>query len=363
MKRVVTFGEVMIRLDVPDNGRFRQAIPGILRTTYAGAEANVAVSIAHLGGTSRFVTALPDNNLTDGCVAVLRSFQVETDCVVRLNTGRFGTYYVETGANQRPSNVLYDRDATSISSAQASDYDWDTAFANADWFHVSGITPALSMNAANTTIEAARVARSRGLTVSCDLNFRRKLWRWKPGTAPEVLAETTMGELLRHVDVLIANEEDVLNVFGLRPGESDVHSGIIAVDGYAAVARQIRSEFPTVSLIATTLRESISATHNNWGAMLFETSSGRVYTAPNHDNEYRPYAITSIVDRVGGGDSFAAGLIFALTTDELSDPKTALQFAAASSCLAHSIRGDFNLVTRSEVEALMAGSSSGRVVR
>jgi len=256
-----------------------------------------------------------------------------------------------------------DREGSSIALFEPSTYAWNDVFASVDWFHVTDITTALSRQAAEAAVEGARTARDLGLTVSCDLNFRKKLWRWDSESAPKSLAERTMRELLGFVDVLIANEEDASNVLGLSASGSDVHSGVISVDGYADLAHQIATQFPNLRLIATTLRESISATHNRWGAMLFDTASGLSHFAPRKGDEYHPYEITSIVDRVGGGDSFAAALIFALTTEELSAPDDALGFAAAASCLAYSIWGDFNLSSRSEVEALAAGSASGRVVR
>lgn len=363
MKRVVTFGEIMTRFDAPFNQRLRQAMPGSLHVTFAGAEANVAVSIAHLGGCARFVTMVPANPITDACVAVLDGFGVDTSHVTRAPVGRFGAYYVETGANQRPSTVVYDRDATSIALVEPTAYDWDAAFADADWFHVTGITPALSNYAAQATRDGLEKARERGLTTSCDLNFRKKLWRWRAGTAPAALAAETMSNLLQLVDVLIANEQDSADVLGLSAEGSDVESGVISPEGYLGVARDIAARFPELKFVATTLRESISATHNNWGATLYDVEADAAFFAPRSDERYEPYRITSIVDRVGGGDSFAAALIFALAEIADSGPQYAVDFAAAASCLAHSIRGDFNLSSRTEVEALVGGSGSGRVVR
>lgn len=363
MKQIVSFGEIMIRLDAPDNLRLRQAMPGALNTTFAGAEANVAVSIAHLGGRSRFVTALPDNSITDACVAVLKGFGVDTGSIERSAVGRFGAYFVETGANQRPSNVIYDRVGSSIALAEPEVYNWAAAFEDAQWFHVTGITPALSEAAAESAIAAARRAKEKGLTVSCDLNFRNKLWRWSAKEKPAALAERIMRKLLVNVDVLVANEEDASKVLGITVTDTDVESGRISLDGYRKAADEIASQFPGLTKIATTLRESLSATHNNWGAMLFDVERRESYFAPMHSGEYRPYEIRAIVDRVGGGDSFAAALIYALTTPDLAEPRTAVHFATAASCLAHSIRGDFNLNSRAEIEALMGGSASGRVRR
>ncbi len=363
MKHIVTFGEIMIRFDAPDNLRFRQAMPGALNTTFAGAEANVAVSIAHFGGRSRFVTALPDNTVTDACLGVLKSFGVDTDYIERSVPGRFGAYFVETGANQRPSNVIYDRAGSCIALADPEVYDWDAAFEGAEWFHVTGITPALSETAAEAAMAGAARAKEKGLTVSCDLNFRNKLWRWSAREKPAALAERIMRKLLKNVDVLIANEEDASKVLGITVADTDVETGVISLDGYHNAAEEIAAQFPALKKIATTLRASLSATHNNWGAMLFDANGRESYFAPMQSGEYRPYEIKAIVDRVGGGDSFAAALIYALTTPELSQPRAAVDFATAASCLAHSIRGDFNLNSRAEVEALMGGSASGRVKR
>lgn len=272
-------------------------------------------------------------------------------------------YFLETGANQRASNVIYDRAHSSISLTPASAYDWDRAFADAAWFHTTGITLALSEVSAEAALAAAQSAKSRGITVSCDLNFRKKLWNWEPGTDGRVLAEKTMRRLLPFVDVVIANEEDAADVLGIHAAETDVHSGRVAHERYPDVAREIVAQFPNVQLAAITLRESLSASHNNWGAMLYDAAAAKAFFAPLADGEYAPYAIKNIVDRVGGGDSFGAALIFALTTPELSAPATAIAFAVAASCLAHSIPGDINYVTRGEVEALMKGAASGRVQR
>ncbi len=363
MSTIVTFGEIMIRFDTPGYTRIRQAMPGQLNTSFAGAEANVAVSIANLGGQSRFVTALPDNRMTEACLGVLRSYSVETHCIVKSNEGRFGAYYVETGANQRPSNVTYDRSHSSVSLAPANRYDWKRVFENGSWFHTTGITPALSRIAADTTLFAVSRAKEMGMKVSLDLNFRKKLWDWHSGKTPNQLAEEELRKLLPYVDVLIANEEDAESVLGIRADDTDVHSGEISLAGYESVAKKIREQFPNISKVAITLRESLSATHNRWGALLFDSSTDRIFCAPTKNGDYVPYEIRMIVDRVGGGDSFAAALVYALATFGYSDNQKAIDFAVAASCLAHSIPGDFNLSTRSEVEALVNGSTSGRVVR
>lgn len=343
--------------------RFRQAMPGSLDITFAGAEASVAASVVHLGGEAAFVTALPDHAIADACVANLRAMGVDTRHIVRTKNGRLGLYFLETGANQRPSTVIYDREGSSVSQTPAESYPWKGIFAGTGWFHVSGITAAISLVASEAVLLAVQEARAQGVTVSCDLNFRRKLWNWGGGVSPSELAQRTMRKILAHVDVVIGNEEDAGEVLGIHAQDTDVQSGRVANDKYPDVARQIVSQFPHVKKVAITLRESISASHNNWGAMLYDTAEDHACYAPVRDGEYRAYPITHIVDRVGGGDAFAAGLIFALTTPELKEPQTAVAFAVASSCLAHSISGDYNFSSRAEVEALMRGSGSGRVVR
>ncbi len=363
MSRIVTFGEIMGRLTPPGFLKLRQALPGSLDVTFAGAEGNVAASLVMLGAEAALVTALPDNPLADACVATLRSVGVDTRHILRADAGRLGLYFLETGANQRPSRVLYDRAGSSISLTPPDAYDWDAIFDGAAWLHVTGITPALSQLAADATIHAVQSAKAAGATVSCDLNFRGKLWRWDPPTTTHELAGRVMRQVLPHVDVLIANEEDCGDVLGIRAGETDVHAGRLDVDRYPDVARKIVGEFPNVRLVATTLRESISASHNNWGAMLYDAKADAAHFAPRQEGEYRPYEIRNIVDRVGGGDAFAAGLIFGLTMREDPTPPAALDFAVAASCLAQSIVGDFNFSTRAEVEALAAGSAAGRVVR
>jgi 2-dehydro-3-deoxygluconokinase len=359
---VVTFGEIMGRLAAPANLRLRQTRE--LEVTYAGAEASVAASICNFGGTARYVTALPQHALAEATMDSLRAVGIDTRNVLRTDKGRLGLYFLETGANQRPSNVIYDRDDSAIAITTADQYDWDDIFDGAQWLHLSGITPALSKNAAEATRVAAQKANSAGATVSIDLNFRGKLWNWSPNTSSRDLAQATMKSILPLVDVVIANEEDCHDVLGIQAGDTDVHAAALDTSRYPDVAREVVKLFPNVSKVAITLRESLSATHNNWGAMLFDAASDRPVFAPlDSDGNYRPYEIKSIVDRVGGGDAFAAGLIFAMTTTELSEPQTAVKYAVAASCLKHSIKGDFNYSTRSEVETLMGGSVSGRVVR
>ncbi len=362
MKPVATFGEIMGRLTVPGFVRLRQA--NELGLSYAGAEASVAGSICMLGGAARYVTALPNHALADACLDSLRAAGIDCGSVLRTDHGRLGLYFLETGANQRPSSVLYDRADSAIALTSGDQYDWDNAFSGAAWLHVTGITPALSQAAAKATQMAVDRAKAAGLQVSCDLNFRKKLWRWDPSKPPRELAEETMRAILPGVDVVIANEEDCADVLGIHAAETDVNAGELNTARYPDVARQVAAVFSNVTKVAITLRQSLSATHNNWGAMLYDAEQDKAHFAPcDKDGVYRPYEIKNIVDRVGAGDSFAAGLIFALTTPELGEPEQALRFAVAASCLAHSIKGDLNYSTRAEVESLMKGSGSGRVVR
>jgi 2-dehydro-3-deoxygluconokinase len=363
MATVVTFGEIMGRLAPPGFLRFQQAMPGRIDVTFAGAEANVAASVVMLGGRAAFVTALPKNAIADACIASLRAIGIDTSHIVRTDKGRLGLYFLETGANQRPSQVVYDRDGAAVALTPADAYPWPKVLSGAEWFHTTGITPSLSKTAAEAVLAAVKEAKAQGLTVSCDLNFRKKLWKWEPGTPPRELAERTMRALLPFVDLVVANEEDAADVLSIRAKDTDVAAGKLAVDRYPEVARTIIEQFPNVQRVGITLRESISASHNNWGAMLYDAASHEAFFAPMSGDRYEPYQIRNIVDRVGAGDSFAAGLITALTTPELSAPQTAVAFAAAASCLAHSVSGDFNFSSRAEVEALMKGSGAGRVVR
>jgi 2-dehydro-3-deoxygluconokinase len=363
MKTIVTFGEIMGRLCPDEFQRFIQSMPGRQNMTFAGAEANVAASIAMLGGKARFVTALPDNDITKACIARLKGIDVDVSGIKKVDYGRLGLYFVEKGANQRPGRVIYDREYSSVSLTSGSDYDWEDIFADAGWLHTTGITPALSKISAEATLKAVMEAKNAGLTVSCDLNFRKKLWQWEKGTAANELAQKTMVDILPYVDVVIANEEDAADVLGIEAENTNVYQGKLDATRYIEVAKKIVKQFPNVSKVAITLRESYSATHNNWGAMLYEADGARSHFAPMTEGEYTPYEIKAIVDRIGGGDSFGAGLIYALNIPELSDAESAIRFAVAASCLCHSIEGDFNFVSRSEVGSLMGGSSSGRVVR
>jgi 2-dehydro-3-deoxygluconokinase len=339
---VVTFGEIMLRLAPPGFERFLQSPQFV--ATFGGGEANVAVSLAGFGVPARFVTVLPSNPIADACVAELRGFGVDTSQIAR-GPGRMGIYFLEAGANQRPSKVVYDRAGSAIALAQPGDIDWEAAFQGAGWFHVTGITPAISRGAADLALEAAAKARARGLTVSCDLNYRKNLWKYGK-TAPEV-----MRELVKLVDIAIANEEDCQMALGIQSG-ADVHSGQLDVSQYAALAGKVLAEFPNLKQIAITLRESKSASHNGWSACLHD---GGNFLVSRH------YEITHIVDRVGGGDSFGAGLIYGLLN--LAGPREALEFAVAASCLKHSILGDFNRCSAAEVNQLLKSGGSGRVQR
>jgi len=342
MTCVVTLGEVMLRLKSPGFERMFQS--PMLEATFGGAEANVAASLAQFGVDARFVSAIPANNIGDSCIATLRSFGVDTSMVLRQGE-RLGIYFLENGANQRPSRVTYDRAGSSISTVKASDFDWNAVFDGADWFHISGVTPAISASAAELSIAAARAARERGITVSCDYNYRKNLWRYGK-KAPEV-----MRELVAYAHVGIANEEDCQKALGIEV-DVDVSSGYLGHDKYRVLAERVLDEFPNLRRQVITLRESHSADRNGWSAVLHNRRDFLSSTQ---------YEITDIVDRVGGGDSFAAGVIYGLRA--YGDDLRALEFATAASCLKHSILGDVNRVTVAEVEALVAGDASGRVQR
>lgn len=340
---VVTFGEIMLRLAPPNLERFLMS-PSLV-ATFGGGEANVAFSVANYGHPARYVTVLPPNNpIADAFLGQMRAAGVDVSHVKR-QPGRFGVYFVEPGANQRPSKVVYDRDHSAIALAKPGDLDWQTIFAGATLFHITGITPALSQSAADLSLEAVRAARQMGVTVSCDLNYRKNLWKYGK-SAPEV-----MRELAQSVDYAIANEEDCQKSLGIQ-ADVDVHSGELDRAKYEHLAARVLDAYPNLKLIAITLRESRSASHNGWSACL-------------HDRQQfllsRHYEITHIVDRVGGGDAFAGGLIYGLLN--LDSHQEALEFAVAASCLKHSIPGDFNRFSRAEVESLLKEGGSGRVQR
>jgi 2-dehydro-3-deoxygluconokinase len=341
-KTVVAFGEIMLRLAPPGFERFLQTPQFV--ATFGGAEANVAVALSSFGLASSFVTVLPSNSIADAAVAELRRFGVDTSQMVRT-TGRLGVYYLEAGANQRPSRIVYDRDHSAMALARPGDISWQKIFAGAGWFHISGITPALNSSTADLALESVRQAHDAGLTVSCDLNYRKNLWKWGK-TAREV-----MPELVRLTDVLIANEEDIQTTLGLEV-EVDVQSGRLDRGQYEKLARRVLSAYPSLRAIAVTLRESFSASHNRWSACLHD---GKQFLTS------RRYEITHIVDRVGAGDCFAAGLIYGMLTG-LATQET-LDFAVAASCLKHSIPGDFSRVSVAEVNGLLKEGGSGRVQR
>ncbi len=362
--KVVTFGEMMGRMCMPGALKFRQGLPGSMEMMFSGAEANVAVSIAMLGGDARFVTALPNNELSDCAISVLKGLEVDARFVKKTQKGRFGLYFVEPGANQRPSKVIYDREFSSISLTPGSEYPWDDIFDGATWFHISGITPALSAISAEASLIALKKAKEKGITTSCDLNYRKKLWNFDSSLSPKELCRKTMATLLPYVDIIVANEEDADDVMGIKAGTTDVTSGKLEIEKYPEVAKKILAQYPNVKKVAITLRESLSASHNNWGAMLFDRTTDEAVFAPTRNGKYQPYEIKNMVDRIGGGDSFSAALIFAMqdSTTMQCNQKT-IEFATASSCLCHSVYGDFNYTTKAEVEALANGDASGRVSR
>jgi len=340
MSKVICFGEIMLRLSPPGYQRFEQA--GSFDIIYGGGEANVAVSLAGFGIDTAFITKVPDNPIGQSALNELRRYGVETQNILR-GGDRLGVYYLEKGASQRPSKVVYDRGHSSVSEADPSEYNWEDIFAGSSWFHFTGITPALGEHARAALLEGCKCAKSLGVKISCDLNYRKNLWSTEE-------ANKTMSELMDFVDICIANEEDAEKVFGIRAEGTDVTEGMLNYSGYKDVARKLADEF-NFTKVAITLRESLSANDNNWAAMLYD---GDEY----HFSEKYP---VHIVDRVGGGDSFAAGLIYG----ELSGMSSgdALEFAVAASCLKHSIEGDANHVSVSEVKSLMQGNSSGRVIR
>jgi 2-dehydro-3-deoxygluconokinase len=360
----LAFGEIMARLAPPAALRWRQALPGSINVTWGGGEANVCASLALLGQQARYLTALPRTPIAEAVAATLRGLGVDTSHILWRKEGRLGLYFVESGANQRGSTVIYDRADSAISLAGPGEYDFEAALAGIKWLHITGITPAISEAACWANLALVERAKKAGVTVSCDLNFRKKLWNWRPGTAPKALARECMAQVLPHVDLVIANEEDAADVLDIHAAGTDVTTGRINAAAYTDVAEQIVKRFPNVRRVAITLRESISADHNNWGGMLYEASQRQTFFAPlDASGAYRPYEIRDIVDRVGAGDSFAAGLLFALASNEYADSAKAIAFAVAASCLKHSIAGDFNYVTRDEVAALLAGNATGRVQR
>jgi 2-dehydro-3-deoxygluconokinase len=340
--RVVTFGELMLRLKAPGFERLFQSPQ--LEATFGGAEANVAVSLAQFGLPVSFVTALPSNPLGESALSDIKKFGVDPSFVKRAGE-RLGIYFIESGSNQRASKVTYDRASSSIAAAKPGDFDWNAILEGASWFHISGVTPAISASAAALSLEAVKAARAKGITVSCDYNYRKNLWRYGK-KAPEV-----MREIISNVNIGIANEEDCQKALGIDVG-GEVSGGKLDIDRYSRLAEKVLAEFPNLEKQVITLRESYSADHNGWSAMLHNRKKSLTS---------RKYDIANIVDRVGAGDSFAAGFIYGLIT--YRDDQRALEFATAASCLKHSIPGDFNRVDVAEVEALAKGEGSGRVQR
>ena len=343
-KKIVTFGEIMLRLATPGHTRFIQTTE--FEATYGGGEANVAVSLANYGLSPQFVTRLPDNDIGKAALSTLRKYQVGTDHSV-LGGDRLGIYFRESGAVSRGSKVVYDRAHSALAQIQPGMIDWDQVLDGAEWFHWTGITPAISQGAADVCLEGIQAANSRGITVSCDLNYRKNLWKY--GKSPGEV----MPDLVDGCNVILGNEEDAEKVFGIHPEGVDVTQGNVEAEAYESVCQQLLDRFSRADKAIITLRGSISASHNSWSGVLYDGK--QLYEAPT-------YQITHIVDRVGGGDSFMGGLIYGLLTYQ-DDLQQALNFAVAASCLKHTIKGDFNLVSVEEVEKLMSGDASGRVSR
>jgi len=343
IKRVITFGEIMLRLKSPGTERLFQS--PLMEATFGGGEANVAISLANFGLDVGFCTALPDNKIGDACERELKRWSVDTSPIVRNDKGRMGIYYLERGADQRPSVVVYDRSYSAISISKSGDIDWDKVFKDAEWFHITGITPALSESARELSFEAVKAAREKGITISCDFNYRGKLWKYGKK------ATDVMPELVKYADYGIANEEDCQKSLGIKV-DVDVESGVLDVDKYKKLSSKVLDTFSNLKAMAITLRESISADINSWSGCINDRKNFYVS---------KKYKIADIVDRVGGGDSFGAGLLYGLNAYD--DTRQALEFAVAASCLKHSIPGDFNRVSVAEVEKLMGGDASGRVQR
>lgn len=343
-KKIITFGEIMLRLATPGHQRFTQTT--FLNATFGGGEANVAVSLANYGMNTEFVTRLPENDLGQAVLMDLRKHNVGTNYIIHGGS-RLGIYFLETGAVSRPSKVIYDRANSSIAEIKPGMINWDEVFGDASWFHWTGITPAISEGAAKVCLEGIEAANRKNITVSCDLNFRKNLWKWGKN------AGEVMPDLVKGCDIILGNEEDAEKVFGIRPEGGDVSQGQVSAGGYKSVCTKLMKQFDRAKKVIITLRGSINADHNTWSGVLFDGMT--LFEAPE-------YQITHIVDRVGAGDSFMGGLIYGLLTYAGDDQK-ALNFAVAASCLKHTIHGDYNLVSVSEVEQLMKGDSSGRVVR
>jgi 2-dehydro-3-deoxygluconokinase len=342
VKKYITFGEIMLRLKPPNWERFFQS--PLLEATFGGGEANVAVGLARFGLNVAYVSIIPNNPIGDACIGELRRQGIDTSLIVRKGN-RLGIYFLEAGANQRPSKVIYDRSHSAIAEAKPGDINWDKVFDGVNWFHITGITPAISLSASELSIEAVKKAREKGITVSCDLNFRKNLWKYGK-SAPEVI-----GELVKYADIVMGNEEDCQKSLGVKV-DVDIESGRLQTEKYRELTDRVLSLYPNIKKIAITLRESHSANYNGWSAVL------------NNRKEFlisKKYEINNIVDRVGGGDTFAAGLIYGISN--LPNDKESLEFAVAASCLMHSIPGDLPLLSVEEVKSLIGGAESGRVQR
>lgn len=340
--KVLTFGEILLRLSSPGYTKLFQK--DSLDATFCGAEANVAVSLANFGLDAEFVTKLPANDVGKAAINSLRYFGVNTQNIA-LGDGRMGLYYLEKGASQRPSKVIYDRAYSSIAMANIADFDWETIFEGVDWFHWSGINPALSNNLADICVEACSIAKSKGITISCDLNYRKNLWSSEQ-------AKSTMSKLMPYVDVCIGNEEDAELVLGIKPTDNYIESGNLNKAGYEMVAKEICDKYDC-KYVAFTLRESYSASVNGWSAILYDGAERKSFFSNKYDIQ--------IVDRVGGGDSFSAGLIYSLITKKSN--QDAIDFAVAASCLKHTMEGDYNRTTVQDVENLLSSGGNGRVQR
>ncbi len=344
MNKVVTFGEIMLRLATPGHERFTQSTS--LCLSFGGGEANVAVSLANFGIQTEYVTRLPKNDFGQAVLMSLRKHNVGVNHMLQ-GGDRLGIYFLETGSVSRPSKVIYDRANSAIAEIKPGMIDWNKVFEGVNWFHWTGITPAISEGAAQVCLEGIKAARQKGITVSTDLNFRKNLWKWGKS------AGDVMPEMVSHCDIILGNEEDAEKVFGIKPEGADVEGGHVGAAAYKSVCEKLMKRFPSAKKVIITLRGSVSADHNSWSGVLYD--GNHLYEAP-------VYQITHIVDRVGGGDSFMGGLIYGILTYPGDDQK-ALNFAVAASCLKHTIPGDFNLVSVTEVEQLMKGDASGRVVR
>lgn len=356
MSLVVTLGEIMARLATPGFQRFAQAMPGKLDVTFAGAEASIAVAIAQLGGQSAFVSALPRNPLADACLANLRGLGVDTRHVLRTEEGRLGLYFLEHGVNQRPAEVLYDREGSAMAVTPAEAYDWSAIFKGASWLVISGITPAISQRAAEVTRQAVQQAAQLGVKVALDINYRSKLWRWKPGQTPRELAMQTLRPLLPQLHLLIGGAEDVATLLEVaNPGNGP--------EDLEALARESCRRLPNLRWLAMTRRESQGAGRQRFGGFLHDSEAGRSHFAPVRDGKPALHDLDQIVDRLGAGDAFSAALILAMQDAELDQAQRAVAFATAAGCLAHSLEGDYLLANRAEVLALMQGDNGGRVKR